>query len=276
MVKAKSKLKIPQKSHVQAKGKRKRLATVSEKPPKGWATLGFDISESSVAGAAMAYDAITKQMKGPSFILHQFGKDDHYFNRLRRVAMAHELVMDLLVELNVFLEMGDIYIAQEEPFPAHSSFTSRGHSKSLKQDAEMSGAFLGGLVRWGYQNIFQIGNHEWRQLVAREITDAGIDKEVTIHHSKWRSEKLAREFHCKIEHSGKFRAQQWARHVFEPWSFQQTGVEIPEFPPMIRGKDGKKPRPEDSKALAFQCDDRYDALAMTAWMVNERGRLEGS
>lgn len=260
--------------NVQAKGKLKKLKPIPEKPPKGWAVCGFDTSYSSIAGAAMGYDAITKQMTGPSFVMRHFTKEDDYFERLRVAVRPEELIRELMSGLNILLEISDIWIAQEEPFPAHGKFTGRGISKSLKQQAEISGAFLGGLVRYGYSNIFQISNYQWRQLIAHDITDAGIE-EVTIHHSKWRSPKLVEIYGCKPQDSGKFRSHQWARHAFEPWSYQQTQVEIPEFPHMIQGKDGKVAKPENSRAKPFQPDDRYDALAMMAWMLGERASLMG-
>lgn len=276
-VRKKVRPKIQPKSGAQAKGKRKKLS-VPEKRSKGWAVIGFDTSLSSLAGAAIGYDATLDRMKGPAFSMRRWGPDDDYFSRILMSANAHEMVHDMLADLGLILGNDEIWIAQEEPWPPHSSFVNRGISLSLKQQAEISGAFLGGLVRWGYSNIFQVGNSSWRKLVADEITDAGIEA-VTTHHTKWKSAKLAEIYNCAPKDSGKFRAHQWARHVFEPWIVQQGGAVVPEFPPMIHkkidGRDHKVPRPENSKAKAFQPDDRYDALAIMAWMLHERANLTG-
>lgn len=244
------------------------LNPIPAKPEKGWMCVGFDISLSSIAAAAMAWDGITQRLKGPAFAYYGFEKTEDYFERLKISVSPHDFIFNLQRDLNVILPKEDVWIAQEEPFPAHGSFMQRGISSTLKQQAELSGAFLGGLVKWGYTNIFQIGNHQWRQLVARDLTEDG--EEVTIHHSKWRSQKLAEQFHCRPKDSGKFRVQQWAFQCFEPYA----QVEMPDYPPLIHTtKEGKKPRPENSRALAFQPDDRYDALAICAWMVEERARL---
>jgi hypothetical protein len=195
----------------------------------------------------------------------QFGPDRDYFERLRISSLSHDLMSELLVQLGVFLPLTDIFVAQEEPFPPHTSFTTRGHGASLKQQAEISGAFLGGLIRWGYTNIIQVSNQHWRQIVAAEISEE-TGEDVTIHHTKWRSPKLALRYGCKPDDSGKFRAVQWTHDIFEPWIVQQGGKEIPECPPMIRKGSQKVPKPRDSKAKPFQPDDRYDALAMAEWL----------
>jgi hypothetical protein len=238
---------------------------VPKRPPHGWAVMGFDVSMSSMAGAAFGYDRTLNRYRGPAFVCRRWSKGDHYFDRLMMAAKSHELVLDLISELGMFLALDEVWIAQEEPFPPHSSFMSRGNSGFLKQQAEISGAFLGGLLRHGYRQIFQIHNQSWRKVVADGLTDAGFGN-VTTHVSKWRDPKLAEIFNCRPADSGKFRAQQWAKDVFEPWSFPQTQVEIPEWPPIIERKDGKTPRPEGSVAKAVQSDDRYEALAMMEWL----------
>lgn len=226
---------------------------------------GFDTALSGIAGAAFAYDAGLKQMKGPVFIHYRFGPDDDYFERLKFVASAKDLMFDLTSALNVFLPLEDIYICQEEPFPAHTGFTKRGGGQSLKQQAEISGAFLGGLVKWGYTNIVQVSNQHWRQNVAAQISES-TGEDVTIYPQKWKSGALASRFGCKPDDSGKFRVVQWAHDVWEPWIAQQGGIEIPQFPHMIT-RDGRKiPKPEDSKAKPFQPDDCYDALAIADWL----------
>jgi hypothetical protein len=270
----KKKPQISSKPVARAK-KKQALARVPEKPSKGFGVFGFDISTSSIAGAALGWDAILNKWKGPAFLMRRFGPDDDYFSRLDIVANAHDLIHDLTADLGILLNMDEIWIAQEEPFPAAGSFMKRGISNNLKQQAEMSGAFLGGLVRYGYRNIFQIGNHQWRQVVAHGLTDLGTHGEITIHHSKWRNAELALQVNCKPADSGKFRAWQWAHEVFEPWIVQQGGNPVPEFTHMIQSSKGKIPKPEKSKAKVFQPDDRYDALAIMDWMRAERLELLG-
>jgi hypothetical protein len=242
-----------------------KLTPISDRPPHGWAVMGFDVSMSSIAGAAIAYDRTLRTYKGPAFVSRRWSKGDHYFDRLEMAAKSHELVLDLITELSMVLAMDEVWIAQEEPFPPHSKFMSGGNSGFLKQQAEISGAFLGGLLRYGYRQIFQIHNTSWRKVVADQISDA-TGEDVTTHPPKWRSEKLAQIYNCRPTDSGKFRAQQWAIDVYEPWSFQDHEGKVPDWPPIIERKDGKVPRPEGSTAKAIQSDDRYEALAMAEWL----------
>jgi hypothetical protein len=225
-----------------------------------WA--GFDISMSSLWGAAMAWDATTRKIKGPVFSGIVWTKDDHYFKRIKEAVSAHNFIHDMQAQLNVTPEMDEIWIAQEEPFPPHSSFTRKGQSTALKQQAELSGAFLGGLLRWGYPLIFQCGNTQWRQNVARQLSEE-TGQDITLYPQKWRDPQLAAQYNCKPQDSGKFRSQQWSFRVLEPWTVQRGGNEIPDFPPLVVGKT---PRKEDSRAKAVQPDDRYDALAIMDWM----------
>lgn len=263
MVKKKSP-KFPSKPPVRAKGK-KYKAAVAVKRSKGWAALGFDLSTSSIAGCLVGYDSILDRFVGPHFLMRRWGKEDHYFSRLEMVARAEEHVQDLLASAKLFLDLDEIFIAVEEPFPPHSGFTARGNSQSLKQQAEISGAFLGGLMRYGYREIYQIGNHLWRQVIAE-------DMEISIHHSKWKDPSLAAIYNCKPADVGKFRAKQWAFHtlgiapVLAQMGFPE---EIPDWPEIIGSKGGKIARPENSIAKAIQPDDRYDALAICEWMRRE-------
>ena len=213
---------------------------------------------SSIAVAGVGWDAVVGKKKGPKFGMLRWSKEDDYFLRLTEASKAYDLIHDLQGALGFSPPLDKIFIAQEEPFPPHGSFTGRMASSTLKQQAEISGAFLAGLLRYGFQNVWQIGNHQWRQLVANDLG-------VTIHFSKWRDPDLALRFNCTPKNSGKFRAKQWALENF--WA--QFPEEIPDFPDIIESKDGKIPRPEKSKAKAVQPDDRYDALAIMTWMVDE-------
>jgi hypothetical protein len=232
---------------------KKKIPQPHELRSRGWAVLGGDISMSSIAMAGIGYDATLKKLKGPEFMYLRWEKDDEYFDRLKEAANAHMLIEALLTELGLILNLDEIFIAQEEPWPV--GMVMRGGASSwLKQQAEISGAFLGGLVRWGYTNVSQINSIRWRKMIADDL-------EITTHHSKWRSPELALQYNCKPSDSGKFRAKEWALN--SGYAFQ--GVfpeEIPDWPDIISSKDGNKPRPEGSVAKAVQPDDRYDALAV--------------
>jgi hypothetical protein len=245
--------KIPAKSSVsEAKGK--ALPKIPGKPPRGWMLAGFDTSMSSLAGAAIAYDGITKKLKGPVFVMRRWSKEDHYFDRLKMAAMAHELISDLQTELVLTMGPEEIHIAQEEPFPLTGGFTQKGNSGWLKQQAEISGAFLGGLLRYGYTNLWQMSSMDWRQMIANDLG-------ITTHHTKWRSTDLVQQFNCNFKDSGKFRSKQWAHPEFQIFKDFPDG--IPDWPDIIETtKLGKIPRPEGSKARSVQPDDRYDALAI--------------
>lgn len=232
----------------------------------GWMICGFDVSLSSMAGAAIAYDRTCDKFRGPAFVMRRWTKDDHYFDRISMAAKSFEMILDLCAELRVVMSLDEIYIAQEEPWAP--GMVRGGASNALKQQAEISGAFLGGMLRYGYNQIFQISNMTWRKLVADEIS-MWTGEDVTTHHSKWRSGELAQIHNCKPADSGKFRAKQWALGPFSQKWAEQNGAEIPDWPDIINSKDGKISRPENSHAKAIQPDDRYDALA-----VMEALRLE--
>jgi len=210
---------------------------------------GFDTSLSVVAGAAIGYDETLRTLKGPVFISKRWGRGYHYFDRLRESARSHEWILDLQALMNISLGVEEVFITQEEPWPL--GMVGGKMSSALKQQAEISGAFLGGLVRYGFTNVAQMNSVRWRQMIA---DDLGI----TIHHSKWKDPALCAVYDCKPEDTGKFRSKQWAVELF--------GEIIPDWPDIIASKDGNVPKPESSRAKPFQPDDRYDALAiMWTW-----------
>jgi hypothetical protein len=247
--------KLKPKAHVQRK-------VHSEKLPPTTMISGFDVSMNSIAGAAIAWDYTLRKWKGPEFIIVRWDKDDHYFDRISEAVNGRDLIWGLQSQLKISPELQNVFIAQEEPWPMGLvGRVSKQMSQTLKQQAEISGAFLAGLLRYGFQNIFQINNVQWRQIVAKDLG-------ITIHHTKWnpKDAKLATEFQCRPDKVGKFRAKQWALGYAVREKFHS---EIPEWPDLIDRKEGLIPRPEDSKARAVQPDDRYDALAIMTWMVEE-------
>jgi hypothetical protein len=218
------------------------------------ALIGVDLSPSSIALAAYNYDVKLHKIYGPGFHIHRWRTEDHYFDRLRDCAKGFAFVNHVLNEVKFFGADVDVWVAAEEPWPFGA--VGKFQSNSLKQQAEISGAFLGGLLRYGIRNLFQIPANSWRKLVA---DDLGI----TIHHSKWKDPELCDVFNCLPKDTGKFRAKQWALK-------KNFGETVPDWPDIIESsKLGKIPRPQDSKARAVQCDDRYDALAICEWMRGE-------
>jgi hypothetical protein len=222
------------------KKKRKLEGKTGRRKP-GWVACGFDVSMSSLAGATFAWDNTLKRLVGPSTVIVRWERDIDYFTRLAQAAKAYDHIHALLAGLKMSIGKDDIYIAVEEPWPFH--MVKQAESNALKQQAQISGAFLGGLTHYGYFNIQEIPANHWRQVVAKDLG-------ITIHHSKWNPDKRI----------GKFRAKEWALSRFD----------IPEFVDLIQhSKRGLIPRPDESKARAVQSDDRYEAVAIAKWMVEE-------
>lgn len=256
---------------VRAKGKHKKVefkSGISHVNKESWMVVGVDTSFSSLAYAAVGWDATLKQMRGPEFLMNRWTKDDHYYDRLVEAANSHKHILELQAQLKMTLGVDQVFIAQEEPVPLRQAM----QGSWTKQQIEISGAFLGGLLRYGFQHVSQIGSIQWRKMVADELTFWGMAKggEITTHHTKWKNAELALYYNAKPDDSGKFRAQEWAEGVLAPWmaSRFKPGV-IPDFAPIIKTKDGKQPRPADSHAKAEQSDDRYEALAVMMHELRE-------
>jgi hypothetical protein len=229
-----------------------------KKSTKTWMVCGFDLSMSSIAGAAYCYDGTLRKEIGPSFTMKLWEKNTHYFERITDAALAHNFIHDLQVGLKVVAELDEIYIAVEEPFPV--GMVKRLESQSIKQQAEISGAFLGGLLRYGYKNLFQISWQSWAALVAGDLG-------ITTHHSKWNYNSTPNPFKLAPngKGSGKWRAKEWALN---------SDYEVKKWKDLINHHTrGKIHRPKESKARGVQPDDRYDALGVMHWMRTELGIL---
>ena len=134
------------------------------------------------------------------------------------------------------VEADNMWVGVEEPWPA--GIVRRAESGWLRQQAQIQGAFLGGLRRWKYEHIFEVNAQSWRKAVA---DDLGV--------------KVNREF-------TKWTVKDWALSAF-------TGV--PDLPDLIKhDKRGLISKPDTSKAKPVQSNDIYDALGIMAWMQNER------
>jgi hypothetical protein len=208
-----------------------QLAGRSKSKP-AWIACGVDISMSSIAVAAIGYDATLKKLRGPSLHTLRWQSEHDYLDRLKQAARAENLIQDAVSGLKFFVSSADdIFIAVEEPWPM--GLVKRAQSAYIKQQAQMSGAFLGGLMRYGYSNVFEINYQTWLNVVRAELDE-------TIPNNK----------------EAKWKVKRWAIEAFG----------VPDFPDLIQSKHGKIPRPEKSVAKAVQPEDIYDALGIMEWM----------
>jgi hypothetical protein len=205
-----------------------------------WVAVGIDLSTTSIAGCAFGWNKTLRKEVGPVFKITRWEREHDYFVRMGALAKGGDFLLDLIGELHLRFEADDVHIAIEEPWPF--GYQKRGESNSLKQQAQMSGCFIGALLRWEYTHIHEIHNMWWKKIIA---DDLGI----TTHWTKYGK---------GVE--GKMRSKEWALKF--PY--------IPDWPDLIQNsKRGLIPRSETSKAKAAQPDDRYDALAIAKWMRNE-------
>jgi hypothetical protein len=205
-----------------------------------WMVAGFDVSMSSISGAAMMYDGLLDKIRGPALVERRWEKDVHYFDRLNIASRAEILIHDLMSGLRgAVIDLDQLFIAVEEPWPF--GIVKKAESGWLKQQAQIQGVFIGGLIRYGWKNVYEVNAQSWKKVVADELgVKVGVSKEF-----KW---------------------------VVKQWAIDTYGVE--EFPDLIKHNTrGLIPRPEKSKAKAVQPADVYDALGLMTWM--ERAYLEG-
>jgi hypothetical protein len=214
--------------------------------------IGADLSLHSLALAGLAWDEVLQKHVGPKFIYIMWNKDDSYFDRLRQLSKADYIYM-MCAELNIIIDPQQIYIAQEEPWPFGMANRGKGQSQTLKQQAELSGAFLAGLLRMGFNNVYQIHNTWWRGIVAKDLG-------ITTHHTKWGR---------GIE--GKMRCKEWALGYWNATDAFEIFDDVPVWPDLIADSKngGRKAQPVKSKAKPVQPDDRYQALPMALWMMRE-------
>jgi hypothetical protein len=233
--------------------KKARIPIPDVKNRVEWVAVGIDTSTYSISGAmiAMQYGKLTPVRTD----VIRWGKGTDYFTRMRAAAMAHEFMIDLLGP-KVGAKLEEVYIAIEEP--VSYGHMQRMQSQSIKQQIQIQGALMGGLLRWGYQNIYEIQANQWRKIIA---DDLGI----TIHKTKYNDADflpLPDGFHVAKGAVGKFRSKQWAQEFHSDWDGHWTDL-------IQHTKLGVIAKPPESKAAGFQPDDRYDALAMMEWMRRE-------
>lgn len=206
---------------------------------ESWAALGADTSMTACSVCAIGYDATICKMRGPVYAELRWSPDDDYFKRLADASGGHNLVLDVLREMWV-IDPAKVYIAVEEPW--YYGATKQQQSSYLKQQAEVAGAFKGSLARYGFLNMYEINNSQWRATLRRDGHDIRKGQE------------------------GKWDIKEWAIKAFG----------LPDLPDLVKSKSGAKiPRPESgygAKAKAVQPNDIYDAAACCAWMVDELER----
>jgi hypothetical protein len=210
----------------------KKKATGARKNP-AWGVIGVDLSMTSISGAMILHDEMLGKVKGPSLHCVRWTRDVHWFERMAAVSRAENFIHDLMSGIpGCVVELDRLFIGVEEPWPL--GMVKRMESGWLKQQSQIHGAFMGGLLRYGYRNIFEVNNMAWKSPVARDL---GV--------------KITKDF--------KWRVPAWAIEAYG----------VPEYPDLIESSKGLVPRPEESRAKAKQPDDRYDALGIMNWMENE-------
>jgi hypothetical protein len=206
---------------------------------KSWAAIGVDTSMTSIAVVGIGYDSVLDKMVGPQHTEVRWLPETDYYKRLSDAAKAHELILDVVHKLWV-INPANVFIAIEEPF--FYGAVKRQQSSWLKQQAEVSGAFKGGLARYGYLNIYEINNAQW----AKALREEGV-----------------LVYTNRKDPDRKWKVKEWAIQAFG----------LPDLPDLVASKSGAKIiRPESgygAKAKPVQPNDIYDAAACCAWMMNE-------
>jgi hypothetical protein len=203
-----------------------------------WVCVGIDTSYYSISMGGIAKTKDGKIRVGA--VARRWNRQTDYFKRIEEAAKSHEIMQELFAAMKIEPNLDEVYIVHEEP--AAMSHIQKGASGVIKQQIEIGGAMLGGILRWGWKNVWQIQAQKWQAPVA---ADLGI----TTHYSKWNPTKK----------EGKFRAKEWIEKFHPKWDGH--------WPDLIsNSKLGLIPRPDSSKARGTQSDDRYEALAMAHFM----------
>lgn len=219
---------------------------VTDRHDKSWAALGWDTSMTSIAVVGIGYDAVLDKHVGPAWAETRWMPEDDYFLRLGQAARAEKLALDVLNTLWV-IKPERVWHAFEEPF--HYGAVQRQIGSWVKQQAEVSGAVKGAIVRYGFKNLNEINNSQWHAALRKDGVE--FDKVPRgIPQGQKDAIKLANKFKVKT------------------WAMERLG--LPDFPDLVASKSGAKiPRPESgfgAKARAVQPSDIYDAAAIAHWM----------
>jgi hypothetical protein len=188
----------------------------------------------SISIACEAYDSVLDKLLGPVTKSVRWERNVHYYERMAVASKAHNLILDAVSGTGVVQMAADkVFIAIEEPWPM--GIVKRAKSGWLKQQAQIQGAVLGSLLRYGWQNIYEVNNQAWKNIVRMDLEMGKVDK---------------------------FDVKAWALALYP---------NLPDLPDLIESSKGLIPRPANSKAKAKQPDDIYDAVAIMSWLEAERG-----
>lgn len=212
-----------------ARKKAKLTTPASKRQEASWASVGIDISITSISGAMTVYDAVVDELKGPGLHSVRWERPTHFLDRLAEATRAGNFVLDLLSETcSASIPLDRFWIGVEEAWPA--GIVKKADSGWLRQQAQVQGAFMGGLVKYGYTKVYEVNAQLWKNPIREET---GIGRP-----DKW-------------------DVKAWALDTFA----------VPDFPDLIKhSKRGLIAKPDTSKAKPMQPDDRYDALGVMEYM----------
>ena len=213
-----------------------RAATVRRAAEKSWAVVGIDASVTSISGAMLVYDSLLDQLRGPGVFSVRWERGVHFLDRLAQAVKAADFIHSLQATVGpMSIPADNIWIGVEEAWPA--GIVRRAESAWLRQQAEVCGAFRGGLVRYGYSRVYDVNAQSWRAHVAH---DCGM--------------KLNKDF---------------TKWTVKEWAIFSYGIE--DRPDLIdHSTRGLIPKPDNSKAKPRQPDDIYDAVGIMDWMNDSR------
>jgi hypothetical protein len=213
-----------------------KVAKVRRAAENSWAVAGIDVSVTSMSGAMMVYDSLIDTMRGPGLFSVRWERDVHFLDRLAQAVRAADFIHSLIAACGpMSIPADNIWIGVEESWPA--GIVRRAESGWLRQQAEVCGAFRGGLVRYGYTRVYDVNAQSWRVLVARDL-----DKKLNKDFTKWDVKK---------------------------WAMFSYAVE--ERPDLYDHKTrGLIPLHDKTKAKPRQPDDCYDALGIMNWTFQTR------
>lgn len=216
-----------------ARKKRKLTTPIPKKASKSWAVAGIDVSLTSISGAMLCYDALLDDIRGPGVHSIRWERPVHFLDRLGQVVRASDFIHELMIACGpMTIPMENVWLGVEEPWPA--GIVRRAESGWLRQQAQIQGAFIGGLVRYGYRHIYEVNSQVWKNPIREELSVGRPDK---------------------------WDVKRWAIEAFG----------LPDLPDLIdHSTRGLIPRPDNSKAKARQPDDIYDAAGILAWMQDTR------
>lgn len=200
--------------------------------------IGVDTSMSSIACAGIMWDGTLGKIQGPVWSIHRWNTDDWYYKRMREAACSHNFILDLLAQFKAPVDLDEVHVGVEE---ISFGYITKGKSSYIKQQMQIQSCFLGGLLRFGYSNVYEVNVKSWRSLVAYDL-----EMKQNADFTKW-------------------TVKEWAKEVYP---------EIPDWPDLINSKGGKVPRPKSSVAKAVQPDDRFDTTGIMSWVWQEAHKNE--